>query len=154
MKHVLYKKLTKPDFKRSRDYYTDDLGEGMSLVHESIYGWWKPRYLLDHNKQEAFEFLDRNEYFVQFSEEDVDLESIRNVPSEAYVRAKTGNAIYPTHVCHFENGVAKVLWQINPDGYYFMDEDGYGMTDDEEIELVGAVDHTGKIVKRFTLRKT
>lgn len=67
--------------------------------------------------------------------------------------ARTGNATYPTHVSKFENGIAKVWWQINPDGRYFMDEDGYGMTDDEEIELVGAIDRTGKVVVKYTISK-
>ena len=149
----LYEELSSPEYQNSEGVDISDLGEDMTLVKESICGWWKPRFLLDHRSREAFEFLDRSEHFVQFSEEDVDWESIRNVPGDAWGRAKTGNATYPTHVCHFENGVAKVLWQINPDGYYFMDEDGYGMTDDEEIELVGAIDRTGKVVKKYTLRR-
>lgn len=148
----LYKELSNPEYQRGSDFYTEDLGEEMSLVHESICGWWKPRFLLDHRSKEAFEFLDRKEHFFRFSEDDVDWESIRDVPGDAWGRAKTGNATYPTHVCHFENGVAKVLWQINPDGYYFMDEDGYGMTDDEEIELVGAIDRTGRVVEKYRLR--
>ncbi|MBQ9311273.1 MAG: hypothetical protein IJ222_10505 [Bacteroidales bacterium] len=150
----LYEELTKPEYESSTDFCTEDLGEDMALVKESIYGWWKPRFLLDHRSKEAIEFLDRKERFIRFSEEDVDWESIRDVPADAYSRAKDGNAGFPTIVCRFEDGIAEVRWQINPDGYYYMDEDGYGMTDDEEIELVGAIDRTGKIVKRFTLRKT
>ena len=150
-KQQLYKELTKPDYSSGSEFYTDDLGEGMSLVHQSICGWWKPRFLLDHRSKGAFEFLDQNEIFVQFSEQDVDWESIRDVPGDAWGRARTGNATYPTHVGKFENGIAKVWWQINPDGRYFMDEDGYGMTDDEEIELVGAIDRTGKVVKKYRL---
>ena len=149
MRNDLYKELTQPAYQRSNDYYTEDLGEGMSLVHESIYGWWKPRFLLDHRKQEAFEFLDRNEHFVQFSEKDVDLKSVRNVSSDAYARAKAGNATFPTHIGRYHGNIARVSWQINPDGMYYMDEDGYGMTDDEEITLYGAIDRTGRVVKKY-----
>lgn len=35
-------------------------------------------------------------------------------------------------------------WQINPDGRYYMDDDGYGMTDDEEITIYSYVDRAGK----------
>lgn len=83
MKHELYKELTKPEFKRGRDYYTDDLGEEMSIVHESICGWWKSRFLLDNKTQEAFEFLDMNEHFVKFSEDDVEWSTLRDVPGDA-----------------------------------------------------------------------
>ena len=32
-------------------------------------------------------------------------------------------------------------------------EDGFGMTDDEEVNLYGAIDRKGKVVKKFTLEK-
>ncbi len=132
--------LVQSQYTRSSDFYTESIGEDMSLVHESTCGWWKPRFLLDHRAKEANEFLNRNEYFVQFSQDDVDWASLRNVSAGAVDRARRGCATYPTHICKFQNVIARVLWQINPDGRYFMDEDGYGMTDDEEIELVGAID--------------
>ena len=151
MRHTLYHALTKPEYQSRGDVDITDLGEDMTLVKESICGWWKPRFLLDNKTQEAFEFLDMNEHFVKFSENDVEWSTLRDVPGDAWGRARTGNATYPTHVGKFENGIAKVWWQINPDGRYFMDEDGYGMTDDEEIELVGAIDRTGKVVKKYRL---
>lgn len=36
---------------------------------------------------------------------------------------------------------------------YYRDEDGFGMTDDEEIKLYGAIDRKGKVVKKFTLKR-
>ena len=36
---------------------------------------------------------------------------------------------------------------------YYRDEDGFGMTDDEEIKLYGAIDRKGKVVKKFTLKE-
>ena len=33
------------------------------------------------------------------------------------------------------------------------DEDGFGMIDDEEINLYGAIDRKCKIVKKFTLER-
>ena len=94
-KQQLYKELTKPDYKSGSEFYTDDLGEGMSLIHQSICGWWKPRFLLDHRSKEASEFLDQNEIFVQFSEQDVDWESIRDVPGDAWGRARTATPPIP-----------------------------------------------------------
>lgn len=150
-KKKLYKELCKPEYNTGCGFYTEDLGENMSLVHESICGWWKPRYLLDHRLKEAFEFLTADQTFARFSDDDVDWSSIRNVPFGARGRAKCGNALFPTHVCKFQDGVARVLWQINPDGRYYMDEDGYGMTDDEEIQLIGAIDRSGLVVKKYYL---
>lgn len=53
----------------------------------------------------------------------------------------------------FHNGVSKVEWQLNPDGRYFMDEDGFGMTDDEEIAIYGKIDSNGRIVEKFKYDK-
>ena len=33
------------------------------------------------------------------------------------------------------------------------DEDGFGITDDEEINLYGAIDRKGKVVKKFTFKR-
>ena len=93
--------------------------------------------------------MDCNEHFVQFTVEDVDWESLKDLNEIYQNRAKVGDTHFPTHVGWFENGIAKVWWQINPDGRYYMDEDGYGMTDDEEIQLVGAIDRTGKVVEKY-----
>ena len=48
-----------------------------------------------------------------------------------------------------KNGVARVDWQLNPDGRYYMDDDGFGMTDDEEIEIYGFIDTKGNVLVKF-----
>lgn len=40
-------------------------------------------------------------------------------------------------------------WQLNPDGRYYMDDDGFGMTDDEEINIYGIIDTEGRVVVKF-----
>ncbi len=42
------------------------------------------------------------------------------------------NAFYPTNIRGFRHGTAGVEWQIKPDGRFYRDEDGYGMTDNVE----------------------
>ena len=36
---------------------------------------------------------------------------------------------------------------------YYRDEDGFGMTDDDEINLEGAIDRKGNVVKKFKKKK-
>ena len=149
----MYTQLMQPEFNdRTAGFYTEDLKEDMSLVHESIYGWWKPRFLIDHRSKEAFEFMDVNECFTNFSQQDVDWNSLKELPGEYVSRARRGYAGFPTHIYYFKGGVATVEWQINPDGRYYMDEDGFGMTDDEEVALFGAIDRKGNVVKKYKLR--
>ena len=76
-------------------------------------------------------------------------DSLKNLPEDAQGRARALSFHFPSFIRHFENGVAQVSWQINPDGRYYTDEDGYGMTDDEEIEIYGFIDTKGKVVIKF-----
>ena len=130
-------------------FQTDDLGEGMAVVKEVIMQYWKPRYLLDHTVRRAYEFMSDNEYLQTVRQEDIAWEKLTALPSEAVSRAKELSAHYPTLIGCFKNGVAEVKWELNPDGYYFMDEDGFGMTDDEEVTIYGFIDRTGTVVAKF-----
>ena len=56
---------------------------------------------------------------------------------------------FPSFIREFRNGVAQVDWQLNPDGRYYMDDDGFGMTDDEEIEIYGFIDTKGNVLVKF-----
>lgn len=153
MSKELYIELSRPKYNDSYNsgFYTESLGEGMSLVHQSLWGWWKPRFLMDHRSEEAFEFMDFNECFVNFSETDVDLKSLKGLSDELLERAKRGYAGFPTHIGPFKGGRAEVSWEINPDGRYYMDDDGFGMTDDEEITLYGAIDRQGRVIRKYVL---
>ena len=74
---------------------------------------------------------------------------MEGLPQDAKKKKKKLNAHFPTFVRGYKNGVAEVSWQINPDGRYYMDEDGYGMTDDEEITIYSYVDRAGKPLVKF-----
>ena len=41
------------------------------------------------------------------------------------------------------NGKYRMLWQIQPDGRYWEDEDGFGAESDEEISLYADIDQDG-----------
>ena len=56
---------------------------------------------------------------------------------------------YPSFIRSFQNGVALVEWQLNPDGRYYTDDDGFGMTDDEEVNIYGFIDRLGNVVMSF-----
>ena len=44
-----------------------------------------------------------------------------------------------------------MLWQIQPDGRYWADDDGFGMEDDEEITLYSFIDQNGKFMGPFQI---
>lgn len=131
----------------------NDLGEDMALVTQVIGRYWKPRYLMDKEARCAYEFMSIDEVLQIVTDEDIDWDSLKGLPQDAFDRAKAHSFHFPGHVYQYKNGVAEVEWQLNPDGMYYRDEDGFGMTDDEEINLYGAIDRKGKVVKMFTLKR-
>ena len=131
----------------------NDLGEDMALVTQVIGRYWKPRYLMDKEARCAYEFMSIDEVLQIVTDEDIDWDSLKGLPQDAFERAKAHSFHFPGHVYQYKNGVAEVEWQLNPDGMYYRDEDGFGMTDDEEINLYGSIDKKGKVVKKFTLKR-
>lgn len=151
----LYKELlSNKDELTKGSFMTDyDKEENIAIISESIYGWWKQRWVVNHKTKCAFEFIDKNRYLVCLIHDDIDWESLKGLSDKIINRAKNFFAGYPTQIYGFHNGVSKVEWQLNPDGRYSMDEDGFGMTDDEEIALYGKIDSNGRVVEKFTYKK-
>lgn len=44
----------------------------------------------------------------------------------------------------------EVEWQINPDGRYYADDDGFGMTNDREVSLYSYIDRAGRPLVKFS----
>ncbi|MCQ2075262.1 MAG: hypothetical protein MJY77_08820 [Bacteroidaceae bacterium] len=131
------------------DENREDLGEGMELVNISLYGYWKPRYLVDKRKNKRIEFMSADECFCTVTQDDIDWNSLASLDDDCIKRARSLDIHFPTIISCFHNGVAEVRWQLNPDGMYYMDEDGFGMSDDEEVEIYGFIDREGKVVSKF-----
>lgn len=144
----LYMMLNDEKYKRG-SYEMHDLGEGMAVINESMWGWWKPRYLVNHNTRCAYEFINDNQRLLTVTEDDIDWDSLKELSEDAIATARALSFHFPSFIREFKNGVAQVSWQLNPDGRYYMDDDGFGMTDDEEIEIYGFIDHNAKVVVKF-----
>lgn len=128
----------------------DDYKDGMRVLKRSIGGWWKPLIILDDWEQSAFWFMNQHTELCGITRNDIDWESLRGMDEACIRRAENFDAQFPTNIRHFQDGVAEVEWQINPDGRYFMDDDGFGMSDDEEVSLYGYIDRHGKPLCKFT----
>lgn len=144
---ALYNKLMSPEYQLI--YKFEDYGENMAIAKEVIMQYWKPRFLLDNNTQCAYEFMSGSEVLCRVSDDDIDWDSLKGLSETCLRRARDRDAHFPTQVRMFHNGIAEVSWQISPDGMYYMDEDGFGMSDDEEVELVGHINRQGNVVTKF-----
>lgn len=144
----LYRILQAPKYRKGI-YEMNDLGEGMSIIHECINGWWKPRFLLNNEDKKAYEVMNGNQVLMLAEEEDIDWESLSDLPEEAVLTAQYYSFRFPSFVRRFYNGVSLVSWQLNPDGRYYMDDDGFGMTNDEEVEIYGFIDKEARVIVKF-----
>ena len=62
-------------------------------------------------------------------------------------------ARYRFWVFPFTGSKAAVEWTVCPDGSYYADSDGFGMTEDEEITLHGFINTKGRPIGQFRLYK-
>lgn len=145
---LLYKALSAKEYTQD-PYRKEDLGDGMSVIKESIVDYMKPRFLMDDRNGTAVHFMDSMATLKTVCTDDIDWQSLEGLPQDAIATAEGLDAVFPTHVGRYKDDVAQVSWQINPDGRFYMDEDGFGMTSDKEITIYSYVDRSGKPLVKF-----
>lgn len=144
----LYKVLMTDTYRKDH-YQRNDLGEGMESISMLVMDYWKQKYLLNHNRKTATVIMDGRCHWCHFSDNDIDWKSINHLPEEAISNARMLNAFYPSFIREFKNGVASIEWQLIPDGRYWMDDDGYGMTSDIETPVYAMVDYDLNVLVKF-----
>ena len=97
LEEALYKKLTEKKLSENL-YKSDELGEEMGVVYQLINGWWKPRYILNHNIKAACEFMSHSQYLLTVEEEDIEWSTLKKLPEEVQNTARVQFAMYPTFV--------------------------------------------------------
>lgn len=85
------------------------------------------------------------------TEADIEPSALRLIKQECPYFAF--EARYRFWVFPFTGSMAAVEWTVSPDGSYYADSDGFGMTDDEEITLHGFIDTDGRPIGKFRLYK-
>ena len=83
------------------------------------------------------------------TEADIEPSALRLIKQECPYFAF--EARYRFWVFPFTGSMAAVEWTVSPDGSYYADSDGFGMTDDEEITLHGFIDTNGRPIGKFRL---
>lgn len=144
----LYRILSSDKY-ASCGYEKRKLGEGMEVINQTINGWWKPRFLLNHNLKTAYEWMWPNEQLAIVDEQHIDWDSMKNLPEQALLTLSRYSFQFPSFIRNYHNGVAEVDWQLIPDGRYWMDEDGFGMTSDDELNIYGFIDQEANIISKF-----
>lgn len=142
---TLYAKLAS-DFEAEERYGFDDRGEGMLQATEFSTG---RRFLLNTELKKAWELVTADGHFAHWNASDVELGVALDMPSSA--RRKIFNVRVPHYfgMEYYEHGVALAVWTVQPDGIFYGDEDGFGVTSDQEITLYAYVDREGQMLVPF-----
>lgn len=129
------------------DYAVYENGEDMAVMEHRGRGGM---YMVNHRTREAWLVKTYYGDLVAWTTADVDMKSLEGVKNTGYARNMV--AAYGFHVGGFRNGMALVSWTLQPEGSYYADEDGFGMTDDEEVKVYGVVDSSCRMRYPFTLK--
>lgn len=144
----LYIELQKTEYNQRPYSRMKDWGEGMEIVEEVISDYWRERFLINHKAKEAYELMNQGLTLTFLTKDDIDWDGVETLENNQ--NAFIFSAYYQRFaVEQFKNGVALVKWTLYPDGQYFMDEDGFGMEDNEESALYGFIDTKAHVVIPF-----
>lgn len=141
----LYKILS-ADFKAERKFYFADRGENM------MQAWEKGSsriFLVNKKTKEAWELLTANGRFSFWDASAVEIASTFSLPYQSQCNAVEQRAPYYFGINEFKEGVAYVSWTLQPDGRYYADEDGFGMTEDDEINYYAFIDKKANVLVPF-----
>ena len=131
--------------KREKRYFMER-GEDMYIGISNEYGN-KSYILYNRETGEKYEMLDKNGYAIFINDDDFLMSDKYSQMHQEMIKKR-----YPQYgfsIEYFKNGVACVIWTIQPDGRYWADDDGYGGTDDVEENLVAYINKLGKVVVPF-----
>ena len=130
----------------SADYYHSDLGCGMLCFTNKSYDS-KQRILVNTALQKAYTIVDNDGNLVNFTKDDIDWDSVGELENNH--NAYSLKACYYFGIGEYKDGKAFVHWMLYPDGRYFADEDGFGMEDNDEVNVCGVIDTECRVVVKF-----
>lgn len=131
-----------------------DLNEGFALTKCFMRFYPKStwtRYLLNHKTRRAYMVVDDNRKITIVHSKDIDWDSVSALPEKVQKLIRKRTAKYDFSIYDYNGGVAKVVWQVSPDGsWYYQDKLGYGpVTDEKDIRLYGYIDTKCRFVEKL-----
>lgn len=139
-------KLLSSDFKTENAFYFASRGEGMMLGAEKD---TRRVFLINTNTQEAWELLTPDRHFSFWDKSAVEIADTFDLPDIARYNANEVRAPFCFDINDYKDGVASVIWTLQPDGRYYADEDGFGMENDVEINFTAFIDQSANILIPF-----
>ena len=129
------------------DYYHRDMGYGMLLFSNRSYGN-KQIFIVNPAIKKVYPISKPNGKLVGFSLNDIDWDNVNQLEHNG--DAKRLVADYGgLSIEDYKDGIAYVRWMLYPDGRYFADEYGFGMEDNDEVNISAYIDTQCRVVVKF-----
>lgn len=114
-------------------------------------------FLVNKNKKNAWELVDENGYLSLWDASAFEVYTILGIPEcnkfnlpKEIRRSVLGRRVnFYFGFDEFKNGVTYVTWTIQPDGQFYADSGGFGITNDQEINLYAFIDKDANILIPF-----
>lgn len=125
------------------------IGEGMAFFGHSR----GPLFIANTKTNKIKQLVDEDGKVVGFTKDDIDYESLEGIENtwDAY-QMKVDYAGMGRY-SDFQDGKCCLYWMLYPDGRYFADEDGFGMEDNEEVEIYCIIDKDFNVLEPFRYKK-
>ena len=129
------------------DYYHRDMGYGMLRFSNRSYGN-KQIFIVNPALKKVYPISEPSGKLVGFTLDDIDWDNVNQL--EHNYDAKRLVADYGgLSIGDYQDGLAYVSWMLYPDGRYFADEDGFGMEDNDEVNISAYIDTQCRVVVKF-----
>ena len=129
------------------DYFHRDMGYGMLRFSNRSYGN-KQIFIVNPAIKKVYPISEPNGKLVGFSLDDIDWDNVNQLEHNG--DAKRLVADYGgLSIGDYHDGLAYVSWMLYPDGRYFADEDGFGMEDNDEVNISAYIDTQCRVVVKF-----
>lgn len=129
------------------DYYHRNMGCGMLRFSNRSYGN-KQIFIVNPAIKKVYPISEPNGKLVGFTLDDIDWDSVNQL--EHNYDAKRLVADYGgLSIGDYKDGIAYISWMLYPDGRYFADEDGFGMEDNDEVNIGAYIDTQCRVVVKF-----
>ena len=85
---------------------------------------------------------------VAFTHDDIDWDNVNQLEHNGDAKRLVAN-YGGLSIGDYQDGLAYVSWMLYPDGRYFADEDGFGMEDNDEVNIAAYIDTQCRVVVKF-----
>ena len=126
------------------------IGEGMATFGCSR----GPLYMVNTESKKYKKLIEANGKVVGFTKDDIDYKNLEGVEHTSCAYSMTSEYAGIGRWNDFEDGICALGWTLYPDGRYFADEDGFGMEDNDEVEIYCVIDKDFKVLKPFQYGKS